>query len=134
MDILVCSIGELRIGLMLAKIFSVVLAVQTTTLPNAPDYFLGAITVHNQVTPVLNMRRLLGEPAKDLEVQDQFILCDVQQRQVALWVDQVNYIKQYKEEEFIPAQKIFPNARGLQYVLKENGQIILIYELEKLLA
>lgn len=133
MDILVCSIEGQQIGLVLAKINSVVLAVETTPLPNAPDHFLGAITVHGLITPVLNMRKILGEPIRELEVQDQFILCNIHQKQVALWVDKVKYVRHCKEEEFIPAEQILPDLMGLQYALKDNGQIILIYDLEKLL-
>lgn len=133
MDILVCAIEEKQIGLELNKINSVVLAVQTTKLPNAPDHLLGAINVHGQITPVLNMRKLLGGSLRELDVNDQFILCNIHQKQVALWVDNVKYIKQYKAEEFIPAEQFLPDLLGLQYVLKEDGNIILIYDLEKLI-
>lgn len=134
MDILVCSIEGQQIGLELNKVNSVILAVETTTLPNAPDYFLGAINVHGRITLVLDMRKLLGEPLRKLELKDQFILCKIHQKQVALWVDNVKHIKQYKDDEFIPAEQILPDLLGLQYVLKEDGQMILIYDLEKLFS
>jgi purine-binding chemotaxis protein CheW len=133
MDILVCSIEEQKIGLELDKINSVVLAVETTPVPHASDYFLGAINVHGSVAPVLNMRKLLGLPAKELEIKDHFILCTIHEKQAALWVDSVLYVKNY-EEELLPADSYLPNLAGLQYLVKEkDGQIILIYNLEKLL-
>lgn len=104
-----------------------------TPIPNAPDHFLGAINVHGEITLVINLRKLLGEPLKELEVKDQFILCNIHQHQVALWVDHVKHIKRYRKEEFIPAEQILPDFLGLEYVLKEDAQIILVYDLEKLL-
>lgn len=133
MDILICSIEEQQIGLELDKIHSVILAVETTVIPNAPDYFLGAINVHGQITLVIDMHKFLGKSTRELKLEDQFILCDIHQKQVALWVDNVKNIKHFKQEEFIPAEQILPDLPGLQYVLKEDGRIILIYDLEKLL-
>lgn len=133
MDILVCLIAEQQIGLELDRIHSVVLAVETTPLPNAPDYFVGAINVHGQITLVIDMHKLLGGAKRELKLEDQFILCDIHQKQVALWVDSVKSIKHFKKEELIPADQVLPDLLGLQYVFKEDGQIILIYDLEKLL-
>jgi len=133
MDILVCSIQGQRYGLDLNKVQSVVLAVESTELPNAPDYFLGAINVHGEITLVVDMRKLFGLPIKELEINDHFILCKIHKKQVALWVDQVKHIKHYREEEFIPAEQVLPELSGLQYVLKEEGQITLVYDLEKIL-
>lgn len=134
MDILVCTIEGQLYGLELYKVNSVVLAVEPTSLPNAPEQFLGAINVHGQITPVLNMRQLLDMPTRELELNDQFILCNIYQKPVALWVDSVKHIKNYSEEEFIPAKEVLPDLPGLQYILKEDAQMILVYDLEKLLS
>lgn len=133
MDILVYSIEEQQYGLELCKINSVILAVEITPLPHAPDHSLGAINVHGQITLVLDMRKLLGWPKREVASKDQLILCNIHQKQVALWVDSVKLIKHYKEEELIPAKEIFPDLVGLQHVLKDEGLMIFLYDLEKLL-
>lgn len=133
MDILVCLIDEQLYGFGLDKINSVVLAAETTLLPNAPDFFFGAINVHDEITPVINMRKLLKLPTRELELKDQFILCNVHRKQLALWIDSVKCIKNYKEEAFIPAQQFLPDLIGLKYILKEEEQMIFIYDLEKLI-
>jgi purine-binding chemotaxis protein CheW len=133
MDILICTVEGQQIGLALNKVHSVVLAVETMPLPNAPHHFLGAINVHGEITCVIDMRKLLGLKAKELDINDQFILCNIHQKQVALWVDCVKNIKQVKTDEFIPAEQVLPDIKALQYVLKENDQMILVYDLEKLI-
>lgn len=133
MDILVCSVEGQPIGLELKKINSVVFAVETTPLPHASEHILGAINVHGQITLVLNLRSLLGSPLKELEISDHFILCNIHQKEVALWVDNIEHIKQYRQEEFIPADQILPDLTGLRYGVKDKEKIILIYDLEKLL-
>jgi len=107
MDILICTVEGQQIGLALNKVHSVVLAVETMPLPNAPHHFLGAINVHGEITCVIDMRKLLGLKAKELDINDQFILCNIHQKQVALWVDCVKNIKQVKTDEFIPAEQVF---------------------------
>lgn len=136
MDILVCSIDKQQIGLELNKINSVVLAVETKQFADnsSKKYFLGLINVHGLITVVLNMRELLGLPMRELEIRDQFIICNLHHKQAALWVDRAMYVKRYKEEEFVPANQVLPHIVGLQYVIKEeNEQIILIYNLDELL-
>lgn len=133
MDILICLIENQQIGLELKKINSVIFAVETISIPHADSHFLGAINVHGTITLVLNMRKLLGLPIKELEANDQFILYDIHQKQMALWVDHVKRVKFYENEELIPAAEFLTHLPGLQYGIKEDNQIILIYDLEKLL-
>lgn len=131
--VLIWMIEDQRYAVHLASVDSILLACALTHLPNAPDYVCGAINVHGQVLPVLNMRQLLGLPKKELEMQDHFILVHVHQRQMALLVDQVKEVKFYSTHEFIPAQEILPNVEAVEHVLKDDGQIILLYHLERLI-
>lgn len=130
MNILIYIIEGQQYGLELEKIKSAVLAVEITHLPNSPDYILGAINAHGQLIPVVNMRKILGLPERELGTADQFILCEINKMDVALWVDQIKGVKAYPETDLIPAQEVLPNTKNLRYVFKEDDKFVLIYDLE----
>lgn len=131
--ILIWMIEDQQYAINLDCVDSILLACAVTHLPHAPDYILGAINVHGEVIPVLNLRQLLGVPQKDIEIQDHFILVHIHQKKMVLLVDKVNDVKLCMVHELVPAQEILPNIEAVEHVLKENGQIILLYNLEKLI-
>lgn len=133
MHILVWKIEEQLYAIDLTAVDSVLLATEVTRLPNAPDFIIGAINVHGHVTPVVNMRKLLGIPEKSIEIQDHFILSRIRHNQVAIWVDNVRGIKSCSENELIPTHQVLQDLDGVEQVLKEDGKIILLYDLEKLI-
>lgn len=133
MHILIWKIENQQYAIDLAVVDYILLAAAITRLPHAPDYILGALNVHGQVIPVINMRKLLGLPEKEIETKDYFILAHVHQKPAILWVDNVERVRLCKEKELISAQEVLPDLEAVDHVLKENGQIILLYDLEKLI-
>lgn len=133
MNILICSIENQQYAFDLAKIERIVLAVEVTPLPNSPEYIFGAINLNGQVIPVINLRSLLGLPLKTLEIKDHFILCHAHGNKIALWVDKVKKVKTCNETELIPAKESFSELKSVEYVLKDDDEITLFYDLEKLL-
>lgn len=131
--VLIWTIADQQYAVNLEAVESILLACAVTHLPSAPPYIMGAINIHGQVVPVLNMRQLLGLPLKDVEIQDHFILVYIHQKRSALFVDKVKDVKFCNAEDLIPAQEILPNTDAVEHVLKENGQIILLYNLDKLI-
>lgn len=133
MHFLIYVIENQLYGLPLENVSSAVLAVQTTPIPNSPDYILGAINVHGDILPVINTRKLLGLPLKELQSTDQFILCILNEKPLALWVDSIKTIKIIENEE-LNLSKSFGKTEGFKTVLKDNDKILLLYDLESLLT
>lgn len=133
MDILIYTVDQQHYGIPIDIIKSVVLAAETTPIPKSKEYFLGALNLHGNITPVIDLRKLLDLPTREIELQDKFIVCHIQNKQIALWIDQVILIKHCQESELIPAEQFLPDVKNLQYVLKDNEKIILLYDFEKIL-
>ena len=132
MDVLICRVQEQQYAFDLAVVERALLAVATTPLPNAPDFVLGAINVHGSVLPLVSMRKLLGMQPKEIELEDHFILCRAQGKRLALWVDQVKEVRTLSQKELAP--HLLPDMQAVQSVFKDDGHIILLYDLEKLMA
>lgn len=111
MQWLVFSVDQQRLGFHLSYIVRVISAVEITPLPNAPCDVEGMINIHGEIVPVINLRRLLGMRERPLELDDQFIICQIDGKSITLWVDQVSGLKEYAEKDLIPAKTIFSRYR-----------------------
>lgn len=134
MEILICSIEEQQYGFQLTDIKRVILSVEIAPIPNAPAHVKGAINVHGEILPVINLRHIFGWPSKELEPNDRFILCHIGGKQLALWVDKVNQVKKYTNDELVSAKELLPDLDSFEFALKDAGRIVLLYDLEKLIS
>lgn len=134
MHILICSVGNHLFALDLIGVEYIVLAVEISALAKGPKHIAGAINVHGEITPVIDMRVVLGLPQKELELKDLFILCRLQEKRQAFWVDSVKEVRSCSPEELIPAKQIFPEMDAVEYVLKNDEGIVLLYDFDKLFA
>lgn len=133
MHILIWKIDNQSYAIDLNVVNSVFLAAEVTPLPQAPVDVLGALNIHGQIVPVINMRKLLDVAPKEIDIKDHFILVHLRQRAWILWVDRVDRVQLCSEEELIPAHEHLPNLEAVDYVLKDGGNMILLYDLEKLI-
>ncbi len=133
-QILVFTIEEQRYALLISSVERIVRAVEITPLPKAPEIILGLINVRGRVIPVVNTRRRFGRPDREIELSDRFILANTSERTVSLVVDEVGDVIDSSEREVIQADKITPGLENIEGVIKLEGNIILIYNLEKFLS
>jgi chemotaxis signal transduction protein len=132
MHFLIWIINDQYYAIDLAVVNSIILACDVMFIPNAPNEVMGAINIHGQVFPVINMRQLLGLPEKEIEVSNHFIVAQIHQKQMVLFVDRVKEVKYYKKENLIPAQKTIMNIE-IDDILKEGDHVILVLNLDKLI-
>ena len=84
---LVFGVNERRYALDVDAVERIVLAAETTPLPDAPDAVLGLINIAGEIMPVLDMRRHLGFSPQDMELTDRFIITHVKGYPLALLVE-----------------------------------------------
>ena len=133
-QILVFTIEEQRYALRVSSVERIVRAVEITPLPKAPEIILGLVNVRGRVIPVVNTRRRFGRPEREIELSDRFILANTSERTVSLVVDEVDDVIVSSEKEVIQADSITPGLENIEGVIKLEGNIILIYNLEKFLS
>lgn len=125
MKILVFVIENRKYAVDLECVERSLLAVEATSVPNSPEYVLGAINVHGEIIPVINMREVLELQHKEIGISDHFILCNCKDKKVALLVDHVEKIKD--------CEGTVLDGEPIQCVLREEGDITLLCNLEKLI-
>ena len=68
---------------------------EVTPVPEAPDAVLGVINVEGKVIPVVNSRRRLGLPERELELNDLFIIVQEGGVSLALVADEVKPVMEF---------------------------------------
>ncbi|HEY9734069.1 MAG TPA: chemotaxis protein CheW [Drouetiella sp.] len=86
---LIFAIDDRKLAIELSLVEQVYSAVEVTPLEGAPDTVLGLINVHGTMVVVLNVRRKLGLRQRSIELSDQIVIVNIEERQLALLVDEV---------------------------------------------
>ena len=132
--IVLFTLDEPRYALPLSAVERVVRAVEITPLPKAPEIVLGAIDAQGRVIPVVDVRKRFRLPAREMNVDDRFIIARTSRRLVALAVDSVIGIRTLADGEVVSAEQALPFAEYLRGVAKMEDGIVLIYDLEQFLS
>lgn len=133
-QLVVFRLGEQRYALPLAAVERIVRAVEVTPLPGAPAIVLGAIDVEGRVLPVLNLRRRLRLPEREIGPADQFLIARTERRGVALVIDEAQGVIEREQSAIIGSDRIVPGLGQFQGVVKLDDGLVLIHDLEKFLC
>ena len=124
-----------RYALRLDAVERVIRAAAVTAVPETPAFVLGLLNLAGQLLPVFSLRRCLGLPDRPIRPEDQFMIVRTSRFALALMVDEVHGLNVVNAAQTIAVEGA--PALGecrIEGLVKINGEIILIYDLEKLLS
>jgi purine-binding chemotaxis protein CheW len=133
-QLVVFTVDDQQYALNLVCVERVVRAVEVTRLPQAPDTVLGVINFEGQVIPVVNTRRRLGLPEREIEPQDLFIIARENQRTLALVGDEVKPVLFIADEQVVTSDKVLPGTGYVQGVAKVDGGMVVILAVSTILS
>lgn len=128
------SLDDRKFALYVSAVQRIVQAVEVTTLPKAPEIVAGVINFQGQVIPVFDIRRRFRLPPREVRLADQMIIATTAKRIVALIVDSVNDVIEIPEERITAAEQILPELEYVEGVMKTEGDMVLIHDLERFLS
>lgn len=128
------SLDDRKFALYVSAVQRIIRVVEVTALPKAPEIVLGVINMQGQVIPVFDIRMRFQLPAREMQLSDQLIIASTTKRTVALIVDSVNDVIEIPEEKIIAAEQILPELEYVEGVVKTEGGMVLIHDLEKFLS
>lgn len=133
-ELLMFALDEQRYALSLTSVERVVRLVEITPLPAALDVVMGIINVQGRVVPVINLRKQLRLPERQLTLSDQLIIARTSRRRVALVVDAVGGILERPEQSLTTVEQILPGIAHVQGVVTLEDGVILIHDLDQCLS
>ena len=132
--LVVLTLDEQRYALPLSAVERVVRIVEVTPLPDAPDIIAGVVNVQGRIIPVADIRKRFRLPAREISLSDQLIVARTSRRPVALVVDAVIGIVEYREQEVTAAEDILPHIRYVEGVVQLKDGMTLIHDLDRFLS
>ncbi len=133
-QLVVFILDEQQYALNLSCVERIVRAVEITPLPDAPEQVLGVINVEGRVIPVLNTRKRLGLPERELELHDLFIIVSENGRTLALVADQVRPVLEIPDQEVVSPDEVLPGTGYVQSVAKMDDGMIVVLTIENALS
>lgn len=109
-------------------------AVEITPMPMGPPGVPGVIDVHGEIMPVVDLRERFGFPRRELLPSAQFLLISTARRPVALWVDGVDGVSAWNQDDFVAAEPLLPGTRNLRGIARGPDGLILVHDLDALLS
>lgn len=117
-------------ALHLSQIDRVIPAMTITPLSNPSQNIMGIINVHGALIPVINLRENAETVKKEIDLNDKFLICCIENRKWAFWIDSIKGVFEYPQEALIPAKKVFPHLEYIDFFIKEKEHIIFVYNLK----
>ena len=106
-----------------------------TAVPEAPALVLGVINMAGQLLSVVSLRRCLGLPDRPIRPEDQFVIARTSRLIMALVADEVEGLSAVDASQTVAVEDALPDGEcRVQGLAKIDGDIILIYDLERLLG
>ena len=133
-QLLIFALGDQRYALSLLAVDRVVRVVAITPLSESPHFVLGVINVQSAMIPVIDVRKRLGLPQRDIVLTDQLVIAHTGQRPVALLVDTVTEVVECADQNQVASERILPGLERVKGVAKLRDGLILIFDLERFLS
>jgi purine-binding chemotaxis protein CheW len=90
--------------------------VDTTPLPNVPNYVRGVINLRGTVLPVIDLKARLGLGQTEVTPKNVIIVIDTDHRQTGLLVDAVSDIISVSSDDIQPPPEMMQNDASSRYV------------------
>ena len=132
-DILIFTLDEQRYALSLTTVERVVRAVEIMPWPEAAGPMLGMVNVQGHVIPVVNLRRRLNLPEREITLSDRFIIVQTAKQRVVLVVDEINDVFTQATARSLATEPNMPET-AYEGMVKFEDNITPILNLDQLLA
>ena len=133
-SLIVFQIGGHEFAVGVAAVERVLRAVEIEPVPEAPRGVRGVINLHGRVVPVFDLWVRFGQPAREVRASDHLLIARTHWRTVALLVDAVVGVVEGHKADITLAAEILPDLECISGVMKLDGGLVLVHDVEKFLS
>jgi purine-binding chemotaxis protein CheW len=123
-----------RFALELRYVDRVVPAAAVTPLSDGPDLVLGVLDLHGELLPVVDLRKRLRLPERQVRLDDSIVIARTPRRALAFFADTLEGVVEGSEGSLTPADEVVPGLEFVQGVMQVGDGLALIHDLDRLLS
>lgn len=128
------NLGE-EYGVPINQVREVVRVSGITSVPNSPPYMEGVVNLRGRVLPVLNLRKRLRLPARDISRTSRILVSETGDKVIGLLADSVSHVIKVPPDfvEAAPEDVLEVDTDYITGVGKLKDRLIILLDLERLL-
>ena len=133
----VFALEDGEFGFPVREVREIVRPGQFTRVPLTPPYILGLTNLRGYILPVVDLRRRLGLPPREVDDRSRLLVLGSEVGNVGFLVDEVREVRFFEEENLEPPPETGDTLEGfVKEVAKAEGgeRMVLILETEKLVG
>ena len=134
LPILLARIDGVQVGFPASAVREIVRAVAIVPLPGAPGVVEGAINLHGQIVPVVDVRGRLALAPRPLAADQFLIALQTAHRLIAVRVDDVEDLSEVAESSIASAASVSPVLQRLEGVAATDSGALVIYDVDAFLT
>jgi purine-binding chemotaxis protein CheW len=123
-----------RYALRLDVVERVVPAAALTPLPGAPAIVLGLLDLGGRIVPVVDIRARFRLPAREMGIDDRFIIATTARRTLGILVDAPGEVIEAVEADIDRGSGVLLGSALIAGVVRLDGGLVLIHDLESFLS
>lgn len=132
--LLIFTIDHKKFALDTNKVSKVLLAAEPTKIDNAPAIVLGVLDVYGEVIPILDFRKRLGVPKKEIGLNDKIIIALKGGSKIGFFVDEIEETITDEALEMVPTEEVWPGIEFISQIAQHEESLYLMADLEKFLS
>ena len=128
------SIGE-QYGVPISQVQEIIRIGNITKVPNSLPYMEGVINLRGKVLPVLNLRKRLKLPGKDISQESRIVVVEAGTKTIGLLVDAVSHVIKVSPDvvERAPEEVLEVDTDYITGVCKLKNRLVILIDLERLI-
>ena len=128
------TIGE-QYGVPISQVQEIIRIGNITRVPNSLPYMEGVINLRGRVLPVLNLRKRLKLPEKDISQESRIVVVEASTKTLGLLVDAVSHVIKVSPEivEKAPEEVLEVDSDYITGVCKLKNSLVILIDLERLI-
>ncbi len=130
---LIFSLNDQSYGIKVDGVIKVVMMVEITPLPGAPESVSGVINFQGTMIPVLNLRWHFGLPNKQISLPDHLVIANFSGQVFGIAIDRVLEVREVSEETMAEGFYLLPGSAFPSGVTATLDGVMLIDEMGTLL-
>lgn len=130
---IVFNLGEEQFGVDISKVYRIIDLTEITQIPKSKEYIQGVINLRGQITPIINLRKRLGLPEKEIDEKAKIIIADFKYESVGMIVDSVVGVRSIRGENLEETPSLVKNKikdNFVEGIGKLEDELIIILNIE----
>jgi purine-binding chemotaxis protein CheW len=129
----VFRLGEHEYGVPIMDVHTVERVTPITRVPRSPEYVMGIINLRGEVVPVINLRRRLGLPDREIDEKTHIVVVWIDGENVGMLVDELSQVLPIPSSQIEEAKDIIGNVENpyLRGVGRADDRMITLLDLRR---